>query len=434
MSMSNKDMILLARALEWQYQLDKYTEEQLGAVRRILRQAGRELFNKLDRADITDWSRQRTEQLLDEIQTAMGAVASKITGNIGLMTATSGSAAYDAHTAILGFNGQATAVKGVAVTANQLHSLVVTTPVGGRTLSGWVDRTFDHNMREKIRREIGAGIINGDGYRDVVKRLKESVPGTERQISTLAKTYVQSVNVQAMQDVYAANPDIVKSVLWRATFGLNTCILCASLDGTEYPVNGHPACPLHPLCRCVLIPVTVDAEKMGLTAKQLNEMARPYTMEKGVLKRGGKVIDSGTFKGNFEKWIKTASEKQQRSFFGAKRYEALQSGRLTFDQMVDKQTGRLRTLNELGLGLKKDTVGGTSVADRFQRDMDGIAKAIKKDAAIRDRKVDILKNEIFKSNEAGFGIFTKLGQHTTSRPSALPATGSGGAVRNGSQG
>ena len=106
----------------------------------------------------------------------------------------------------------------------------------------------------------------------------------------------------------------------------------------------------------MLVPITVAAEKMGLTAKDLNEMARPYTIERdGTLKSGktGKVIESGTFKGNFESWLKTASEKQQRAFFGPKRYEALKDGRIKFDQLVDKQTGRLKRLDELGLGMKK---------------------------------------------------------------------------------
>lgn len=669
--MDNKDKVILARLFEWQYQLDKYTNLQLVNIANILKESKGQLFKQLEKATITDWSKQRTEQLLGEVQAAYGPIKAKINNDMGAMVAEAGKASYDEHSKILSFDGKASAVVGVPVTSNQMRALVDTTPVGGRTLSRWVDRTFDINMREKIQREVAAGIINGDGYLDIVKRLKASIPGTERELKTLGKTYVQSVNVQAMKDVYNANPEIVKSVLWRATVGLNTCVECASLDGVEYPVNGHPGCPLHPLCvhpdtsvfapdkiaafitsydgpvveltvsdgrrftvsvnhmlatprglvkagsitegdyvidtpvskyavtypddnrypssikeqveafaespgvttirmpvatehlhgdtefgdgyvdivtfdsllegdfesfcheffgkdgfvdrstghipfssksdllfslwrsslalgcevggfgvppvlfrrtikhhlsvclsnasggdamidenfvdhypfdaelfgdsifrspvyvwhdyitrankclpactsdpeqlkdgifpppnycrnfrnglpastkftriknvrrfhytghlydlhcfsglyyisgilssncRCVLVPITVAAEKMGLTEKDLNEMARPYTIERdGKLKSGktGKVIESGTFKGNFESWLKNASEKQQRAFFGPKRYEALKDGSIKFDQLVDKQTGRLKRLDELGLGMKK---------------------------------------------------------------------------------
>jgi len=352
--MDNIDLVLVARGAEWQYRLDAYTDEQLEAISAIAGKARKDLGSKLDKGKLTEWSKERTMQALEEAGHLLDGAREQMTACIAGVAATAGSAAYDAHSNILSFDGAATEVKSVAMTADQLYSMIKSTPVGGHTLSEWVDRSFDYSMQKKIKSEIAAGMMSGESYKELANRLKECWPGTIREMETLTRTYVQSVNVQAMQDVYEANADIVKSVVWRATFGLRTCILCAGLDGHEYPVTIHPPCPLHPRCRCVLIPTVVGANGMGLSAKQINEMAKPYSIKNGKIGLGGgKVISAGTFKGDFGQWMKTTTPAQQRELLGPSRLDAITSGKVRFEDLVDKNTGRLRTLDELGLGVKR---------------------------------------------------------------------------------
>jgi len=274
--MNKKDLVLLARSVEWQYQLEAFTDDQLVSILQIVEATERSLTQQLASATITDWSRERTNLLLEEVQDLTLGVRTKLNDDIGNMTAVAGSEAYTAHSNILGFDGAAKAVSGVAFTAAQLRSVVESTPVGGNTLAQWVDSTFSRQLKERIQREITAGMLSGENYRELANRIKVGWTGTKTELETLVRTYVQSINTQAAQDVYDANPNIVKSVVWRATFGLQTCLRCAGLDGQEYQMNDHPPIPLHPRCRCVLIPVTVAAEKMGLDRKALNEMARGF--------------------------------------------------------------------------------------------------------------------------------------------------------------
>lgn len=348
--MNNIDLVLVARGAEWQYRLDAYTDEQLKEISRITRKARNDLEAKLESGKLTEWSKERTMQALDEAEYLLEGTRAQITETIAGVAATAGSAAYDAHSSILSFGGAATAVRSVAMTADQLYSMVKSTPVGGNTLAEWVDRSFDYSMQKKIKREMAAGMMSGESYKELAGRIRECWPGTTNEIETLTRTYVQSVNVQAMQDVYNANADIVKSVVWRATFGLRTCILCAGLDGHEYPLNEHPPCPLHPRCRCVLIPTVIGPKGMGLSAKQINEMAKPYSIKNGKIGLGGgKVISAGTFKGDFGQWLKTTTPAQQRELLGPSRLEAIVSGKVGFEDLVDRNTGRLRTLDELGV-------------------------------------------------------------------------------------
>jgi SPP1 gp7 family putative phage head morphogenesis protein len=347
--LSQVDLYLLARAVEWQYKLDSYTDSQLVMIMSIFDKAQRDLNRRLSRATITAWSEERTNKLLSEIQILMAATKEAIAGNIADTSAVAGNAAYDAHSAILSFSGAAKNVKTIAMTSVTLKSIIVKTPVGGSLLSEWVNKSFQSNMQGKIKKEIAAGLINGDSYRAIVQRLKESIPGTKRELITLAKTYVASVNSQAMQDVYAANSDIIKSVQWRAAMSNRTCLRCAGLDGHEYPVKDHPPLPLHPSCRCTLLGIT-DKESLGLSPADLQQAARPYSIREGkILGLGGKgkAIDAGTWRGNYDSWLKSLTPQQQKDFLGPRRLELLQSGNISFGDLVDKKTGRIRTLDEL---------------------------------------------------------------------------------------
>jgi len=350
MSIDNKDLVLLAKAIEWQYELNKYTTSQLEMVDSAVSLGRRLLERKLKKTSITDWSRKRSHALLEEVQDLTLGVAEALGEDIATVVADAGSAAYAAHSSILSFGGAAANVTAVTVTAAQLKSIIVTTPVGGKTLNEWVRKTFSSNLQDKIKREIAAGLINGENYRTMAARIKKGIPGTKRELETLTRTYVQSINTQAMRDVYAANPNIVKKVRWLATMSNRTCIRCASLDGSEYKLEGHPPIPLHPNCRCVLIPITVSPAAMGLSQEVIDKAARPYSLHDGkVIGLGGaKTKDAGTFVGGFDKWFSTLSKKNKLDIVGPGRLDLLDSSKIKFADMVDNSTGRLKTLKELG--------------------------------------------------------------------------------------
>lgn len=56
---------------------------------------------------------------------------------------------------------------------------------------------------------------------------------------------------------YRANADVLEGMEICAALQFRTCLVCGVLDGTRYKFNGRaPSLPLHPGCRCVLLPVT----------------------------------------------------------------------------------------------------------------------------------------------------------------------------------
>lgn len=357
-NLSRKDLALLARAVEWQYRLNEYTDAQLKEILGIVEAARKDIEKQLTGAKVTKWSRQRSEELLEELNDLLLGVSEKVGKKISATTTTAGVHAHTAHSDILSFSGKAANVVAVTATPAQLMAIVNDVPVGGRTLQEWVDRTFTQNLKDKIKHEIATGMLQGETYRKLAARISEGWTGTRRELETITKTYVQSINVQAMNEVYKANPDIVKKVKWHATMeprsknGRGTCVRCSALDGTVYPIGEDPGCPLHPLCRCVLIPITASAEAMGLSQKDINDAARPYNIAEDKViglggSRGAKAAGT-THINKYADWFETLSPTAQKNSLGPARYKLWSEGKVRFQDLVDLKTGRQKTLAELG--------------------------------------------------------------------------------------
>ena len=120
----------------------------------------------------------------------------------------------------------------------------------------------------------------------------------------------------------------------------------AALDGRRYTIKHHPDIPLHPNCRCVLVPITRSKEAFGLTQAMIDESARPYSIhEDKVIGLGGRrTRDSGVFVGGFDKWWHSQSPKVQKEIVGKIRMELINSGKIKFRDIADANTGRLKTL------------------------------------------------------------------------------------------
>jgi hypothetical protein len=62
----------------------------------------------------------------------------------------------------------------------------------------------------------------------------------------------------------------------------------------------------------------------------------------------GKKVAGGTFQGDYDAWwAKQSKERQDRSSVGPRRAEMLRKGTIEFKDLVDKSTGRKRTIKEL---------------------------------------------------------------------------------------
>lgn len=146
-------------------------------------------------------------------------------------------------------------------------------PVGSR---GWSDRMAVNllGLHDDISETIAKSVVAGASMETVATDLGRVLGRTETahrsRMVALARTEVQRVANTAAMASYQANDDVVRGVLYLATLDSRTCIVCAPLHGTEYPLDAPdiPTPPLHPRCRCFLSPLTKSWAELGLGPAQ----------------------------------------------------------------------------------------------------------------------------------------------------------------------
>lgn len=338
-----KDLIIFARQMNWQYQLSDFTDEALKSIQRSVDIARRELMDSLEMRDILQ---------LEELNNLTFGIQTALHDDISAAAQIAGKASYVEYNNILSFDGKISDVSGaavgftdVAVSAGQLKSMIVDTPVGGALLSNWVSTSFDAALVQNFKEEFGAGVLKGESIKKLMGRIPDGMNMLNREMVSLTRTYIADINNRAAGEVYKANSDIIKEEQWSAALevsgrGSSTCLRCACLHGSKYPINSfHIRPPLHPSCRCFMVPLTVSFRDLGLNIDELEEVAQPYTVRTpGAIGTGrrGTILEAGQFRGNFEEFLKSQPEKYSIELLGANRYRLLQEGKIRFSDLVDK--------------------------------------------------------------------------------------------------
>ena len=262
----------------------------------------------------------------------------------------------DEYNSILSFSGKAANIhlmKGL--TQDQLMQAFTDQPLGGKALKEWVNETFDKRLQSVLIDAFQSGMEAGESYEHIVDRAMTAVDigfiGTRRDISMLARTYVQSANTGAQDAVFKRNEDVIKGYTRRETMDNRTCPQCAFSDGLYYTKDEpRPALPIHPCCRGLYLPKTVSFRALGLDIDDLHEEARHWAIrDDGSIGEGGRqILSFGKIKGTYKEWWESLSEKDKaKTGVGPSRADLLRKGRLKWGDMIDKRTGRLVTLREL---------------------------------------------------------------------------------------
>lgn len=108
--------------------------------------------------------------------------------------------------------------------------------------------------------------------------------------------------------------------------------------------------PRHPRCRCLWTPWTKSWRDLGIDADDLKKAARPWLIrEKGNIDAGGrKVLKFGTSEEDFPGWWKTLDYEEQIQSIGPVRTRLINEGKLSWADLVNKNTGEYYTLKDLG--------------------------------------------------------------------------------------
>ena len=262
-------------------------------------------------------------------------------------------------------------------------------PVDGKSISQWFHAMQTKDL-ERITQAVQRATVEGLSASNAIKAIrgtkendyKDGVLEASKQSAAMtARTIVNGIAANAMLETCAENAEVIDGVKFLATLDAKTCPFCGAYDGTVWKPNELDKVkrpPLHPNCRCVVIPYVdvkglegqrpaANADFDRLAEEAYNKTAREkgwerryadlsrstrlryyYDAQKRFEKETGKpaysrVSGDLTFKDYFEK----QPEEFKRSWLGPKRYELYSRGGYDPLQLANPDSGYLVPLEKL---------------------------------------------------------------------------------------
>ena len=115
--------------------------------------------------------------------------------------------------------------------------------------SAFVKMTAD--ISGDVKRILADGILKERSQGDIIKEIQGMSESSESNARRIVRTEtMDAVNIGVM-DGYRAEE--IERVEWLAAEGC--CDACQALDGKVFDINSGVSAPLHPNCRCTLLPV-----------------------------------------------------------------------------------------------------------------------------------------------------------------------------------
>ena len=228
--------------------------------------------------------------------------------------------------------------------------------IEGAPMKEWWSRQST-GMINHFKDQIRIGYLNGETNSQIVGRILEGVDGNGNKIYDLAKgskrgteaivrSGLLAVSNKALDEVYQDNRSVVKGYTWVATLDDRTTLMCASLDGLSWTLDGEPIGnhdkvfelpPIHWNCRSVVSPLLKTYRDLGIDIGEIPDSTRA-SMDGQVPSKIG-----------FDNWLKK-KESEQKGFvinmFGVGKADLWKKGLISVKEMTNRYAEPL-TLAEL---------------------------------------------------------------------------------------
>ena len=107
------------------------------------------------------------------------------------------------------------------------------------------------DMSADVRRIVADGILKERTQGDIIQQIDDLADTYDYRARRIIRTETMEAVNTGVMDGYRA--DEVEKVEWLAAEGC--CDACQALDGRVFGIDSGVSAPLHPNCRCTLIPV-----------------------------------------------------------------------------------------------------------------------------------------------------------------------------------
>ena len=221
-----------------------------------------------------------------------------------------------------------------SATASMLTTLMQLEPTVGYTIRSALQE-FGTRKALEFARIIKEGVLNGLTTPNIVNSLQQMSGIQKRQASTLARTIINHVSVQAREVVMNENKDLIDRYKWVATLDSRTSLICASRDQQIYEnIDENPKPPAHFNCRSTITWVIADEFDIGLKVQS----KRAAVGAEGTTRVAGDTP--------YESWLRRQPFSFQAEVLGPTRAILFRDGNLSIGRFVD-DSGRTLSLDQL---------------------------------------------------------------------------------------
>jgi SPP1 gp7 family putative phage head morphogenesis protein len=248
--------------LRRQVMLLRLSEAEKAKFLPFLKDMDAELRKRLSGSPLTEFSRARLDKLLKLVDAALADIMSDFSASLldTLDQVAKDEAAFAgrAVTSVIDVDFSIPAV-------SQIRAAVLGNPLSIKSgallepfIKGWTE-----GERDAVEGTIRRGVFEGRTNAQIVQSIRGTkaarytdglLETTARNARTIVHTAVQHVSAQARQATFEENADVVKGVQWISTLDSHTCQTCRSLDKRIFPRDKGPRSPIHPFCRCTIVP------------------------------------------------------------------------------------------------------------------------------------------------------------------------------------
>lgn len=340
-------------ATRHQVYLEGLKTHEVKKTQKFLKDIDKIVSTKLAGKDITSYSKKRLNTLLKSVRADLRVVS----GNYSDMVAGESVdiANYERDFEIRSMN-KVVAYDFVVPPSSQLRTAIFDNPLTMNGAdNGKLLKPFLKDMSNRSMQQVAGAIQSGYYQGDTTDQILRSIKGTRaakytdgtlhqinRAMATATRTAVQHAAVQAREQVWNDNKDIVKKVKWVSALDGRTSAICRSLDGQEFPIDKGLRPPAHPNCRSTVVAVLdsrFDSLDEGATRKARSTNAK-----------GESVVKSVPANETYYTWLKRQPRAFQASVVGENRAKLLRNGGMSADKFSSLQLDKEfkeRTLADL---------------------------------------------------------------------------------------
>lgn len=223
---------------------------------------------------------------------------------------------------------------------SQIEQAVFVNPVqvagadGGALLDDMYAAWSNREVR-RVSNLVRYGFAQGRTTQQIIRDIRGTAPRkyvdgalavTRRDMETFVRTALQHAAVQAREQTWRKNSDIVKKVEWVSTLDTKTSVQCRSLDGEQFPIDKGPRPPAHMRCRSSIV-AALDERFKILDEGGTRSARDPETGQ----------VESAPATETYYGWLKRQPAEVQDSIIGKARGKLLRDGGISADRFAELQ-------------------------------------------------------------------------------------------------